>query len=147
MKRYIIGMIACVAGLLALAGCDDEREIGYKRLPGGAQSFIETYFPGREVIRAERERDDGSRDYKVLLDDGTELQFDESGRWENIDCNFSLLPDGILPEVISEHIASNYPGGTVHEVNREFGGYEISIGNGVELIYAADGSFVREERF
>ena len=33
------------------------------------------------------------------------------------------------------------------KTERAPGGYEVTIGSGLELIYSADGTFVREERY
>lgn len=49
---------------------------------------------------------------------------------------------------IAADIAARYPGAPApYKVERAMGGYEISIGSGVELIYSAAGTFVREERY
>lgn len=134
-------------GLLTWSSCsDDEKSIRYGSLPEVAQSFVETYFPSLTVIYAEREKDDGRTEYKVLLSDATELKFDEGGVWKSVDCPYGVLPDGILLPAITVHIEENYPDAVVYKVERELGGYEVSLNNGIELIYSSDGTFVREDR-
>ena len=96
-KTGMFGLWLLLSSLvLSLSGCDDEKTIGYEDLPGSARAFIEQYFPGRSVVRAQREKDDGTRQYEATLDDGTELSFDASGSWYEVDCKFSLLPEGIF---------------------------------------------------
>lgn len=144
-KMKVLGLLLFLSSL-AMLGCDDEKTIGYDELPGTARTFIERYFPGQGIAHVQREKDDGGRQYEVTLDDGTELQFDGSGNWYEVDCKFSVLPSGILPETIDGHLAANYPNVTAYKAERQVGGYEVSVGGGLELIYAADGTFVREQR-
>ena len=132
---------------LLCGGCEDEQKIPYKKLPSAARAFIETYFPGESCVSAERDRDDGRREYEARLSNGAELTFDSSGQWLEVDCKFSLLPEGIVPPAISEDVGSRYPGAGIYKIERALGGYELSIGSGLELIYSADGTFIREDRF
>ena len=64
-----------------------------------------------------------------------------------MDCKFSLLPAGIAPERIVSDLAARYPDAGIYKIERAPGGYEVTIGSGLELIYSADGTFVREERY
>lgn len=138
-----------VASLLLSTGCDrdDEQRIPYEKLPAAACTFIETYFPAESCVYAERDRDDGRREYEARLSNGAELKFDASGQWLEVDCKFSLLPAGIAPQVIVEDVAVRYPEAGIYKISRELGGYEVSISGGLDLIYAADGTFIREDRF
>ena len=88
MKISNLAVLAtCVANLLVLSGCEEVR-IPYGKLPSKAKAFIETFFPNESCIYAERERDDGRREYKVELSDGTEIGFYESGDWKSVDCKY-----------------------------------------------------------
>ena len=143
--RSLVPMLLCGAFLLLSAGCDDEKQIGYGKLPAAAQAFIEHYFPECQVVSAEREKDDGGKEYQVTLCNGTQIEFDARGDWTSVDCKFSLLPEGIIPEPIRADLATRYPEAAVHKIERQLGGYELSLSNAKQLIYAADGTFVREE--
>ena len=66
-----------------------------------ARTFIETYFPTESCVYAERDRDDGRREYEVRLSNGAEIKFDAQGQWFEVDCKFSLLPAGIVPQTIA----------------------------------------------
>lgn len=134
-----------LVGMLGLQSCDDEREISYGKLPSLARAFIETYFPDQSVSYAERDKDDGRREYSVVLSNGTEIDFDQNGDWESVDCKFSVLPEGIVPQSIAEDMAIRYLDAKAYKIERQLGGYELSIGQGRELVYAADGTFIREQ--
>ena len=140
--------VAAMAGMLAVfAGCDDEKEIKAKDLPGAAREFIAQYFPEESVLYAEKDRDDKTVTYNVRLSDGTEVEFDESGEWISVDCNLSPVPAGIVPAAIYTHLESYVPEGTqIFKIEKMWGGYEIEIRDGRDLIYDAEGNFVREDR-
>lgn len=145
--KYLAVLATVVAGLLSLAGCDDEQCISYGKLPSAARAFIETFFPTESCVYAERDRDDGRREYEARLSNGTEIKFDSSGQWIEVDCKFSLVPAGIVPEAIVTDVAVRYPDSGIYKIGRALGGYEISIGSGLELIYSSDGQFVRVDMY
>lgn len=64
MKHYAMIAAALVAGVLLFTECASMR-IPYRRLPAKAKAFIETYFPAERCVYAERDRDDGRREYEV----------------------------------------------------------------------------------
>lgn len=147
MKKRAIFLLTALVGLFMWTGCkdDDDKAIRYGNLPDGAKAFVETYFPGTSVVYAEQEKDDGRVEYTVVLNDATKIQFDAGGAWTSVDCQYGVLPDGILLPAIKTHMAENYPNAVAYKVEREMGGYEVSIDKGVELIYTSDGTFVRED--
>ena len=140
--------MAAMAGMLAvLAGCNDEKIIKVKDLPGAAREFVEQYFQDESILYAEKEKDDKVVTYNVRLSDGTEIEFDDSGVWTSVDCNLAPVPDGIVPDAILVHLESYIPGGTqIFKIEKMWGGYEIEIRDGRDLIYDAEGNFVREDR-
>ena len=147
MKKRAFLLMSMLLSLFVWSACsDDEKSIRYSSLPETAQSFVETYFPNRTVVYAEREKDDGRTEYKVLLSDATELKFNEGGVWESIDCPYGVLPDGILLPAIEVDMAGNYPDAVAYKVERELGGFDVSLNNGIDLIYSSDGTFIREDR-
>lgn len=143
----MVVLATIVASLLLSTGCerDDEQRIPYEKLPAAARTFIETYFPAESCLYAERERDDGRREYEVKLSDGTDIDFHGMGEWKKVDCGYSFLPAGIVPAAIVEDLTVRYPEAKIYKAERERGGYEIELGNGLELIYSADGTFVRAD--
>ena len=107
MKQVFVKPLLLLLVILAAASCDkDEKEIGYDALPQKARQFIAQYFPGVKCTRAVRDKDDGTTEYEAWLSDGTELDFDGQGDWTSVDCKFSALPNGILPEAIATDIAT-----------------------------------------
>ena len=122
MKHYAMIAAALVAGVLLFTECASMR-IPYRRLPAKAKAFIETYFPAERCVYAERDRDDGRREYEVKLSDGTEIDFHATGDWKKVECEYSFVPAGIVPQTITEDLARRFPGGRITEAERETGGY------------------------
>lgn len=104
------------------------------------------YFPGQTITQVQQERNDGRKSYEVTLDNGASIDFDNSGSWLSLDSKFSPLPLGFLPQALQDDLTQRYPDATVHEIDKELGGYELSLNNGWDLYYTADGIFVRQER-
>ncbi len=146
IKHYAMIATALVAGVVLFTECASMR-IAYRRLPARAKTFVETFFPGERCVYAERDRDDGCREYEVKLANGTDIDFHASGDWKKVSCEYSFLPAGIVPQAIVDDLAVRFPEARIYKVDRERGGYEITIGNGLELIYSADGTFIRAETF
>ena len=144
MKHYAMMLAALVAGVLLFTECASMR-IPYRRLPARAKAFIETYFPTESCVYAERDRDDGRREYEVKLSNGTNIDFHASGDWKKVDCEYSFLPAGIVPQAIVDDLAERFPGARISKAERERGGYKLTLGSGAEMIYAADGRFIRVE--
>ncbi|MBO8448041.1 MAG: PepSY-like domain-containing protein [Bacteroidetes bacterium] len=145
MKKLALFFAALFAGITLFQGCE-ETKIKFEKLPGAAQTFITQYFPGIDVVFAEKERDNGTRHYNVRLADGTELDFDADGNWTSVDCEYSILPSGILSSGIETYIATNYPDAKAYKVEKEFGGFEVWITGGRALVFNANGEYVRESR-
>ena len=130
---------AMVLGLLAFASCsDDDKKISYSELPANAKAIIELYFPGQTSVYTEKSKDDGTTNYDVTLNNGTEIEFDKSGNWIYVDCKYTKLPTGILPDKIADYITEKYPTASAYKVDKEYGGYQVNINNGLKLIFSAD---------
>lgn len=144
MKRIILMIVAALTGLAVLAGCESERKISSGNLPDASQSFISMHFPGLTVAYAEKDKDDGTVSYSVHLSDGTEIDFNADGEWTSVECRFSPVPDSLIPEAVRTDLQTRIPGASVYKIEKEIGGYEISVTGNRELLYDYNGTFVRE---
>ncbi|MDO4225302.1 MAG: PepSY-like domain-containing protein, partial [Bergeyella zoohelcum] len=119
-------------------------------LPQEANTFLQTHFAGVNISRIERDSDDN--DYEVYLANGYELEFNSTGIWKDVNGGTNRpLPASVLallPSGIENYRATNYPSTTIIEVEKNFTngtltGYNVDLSNGVDLIFNADGNFVR----
>ena len=92
----------------------------------------------------EKEKDHGKWEYEGLLSDGTKIDFNNKGEWKSVDCKYSTLPAGIIPDAIAADIAQRYPSQQPYKIEKETGGYEIDI-PGFDLYYSSNGKFIRAE--
>lgn len=136
--------VAALAGLAVLAGCESERKIKSGNLPDASQSFISMHFPDLTVTYAEKDKDDGTVSYSVHLSDGTEIEFNADGEWTSVECRFSSVPESLIPEAVRTDLQTRIPGASVYKIEKEPGGYEISVTGDRELLYDYNGVFVRE---
>lgn len=101
-------------------------------------------FPSATYSHVEKEKDHGKWEYEVLLSDGTKIDFNNKGEWKSVDCKYSTLPAGIIPDAIVADIAQRYPSQQPYKIEKETGGYEIDI-PGFDLYYSSNGKFIRAE--
>ena len=108
-----------------------------------AQSFIKKFFNVDDVSHIQRERDGMQMDYNVYLKGGIEIDFDHQGNLESIDCQRSSIPNGVLPELIANHILLNYPDYFAVEYVIDYRHLKVELNNGLELIFDLEGHFIR----
>ena len=141
--KYLTYIIALV---FTLSSCED-RNIKESKLPTQTREFISAYFLGVGFMHAEKEKDNGVTTYDVTLDNGVELEFAESGEWISVDCQFTVMPEGIvllLPEKLNAYLAKTHPTSLIVSIDKYMGGYEISLNNlQTDLLFTGDGTFVR----
>lgn len=134
---------------------DDEDDFGDEDiapgdLPSKIRDFISTYFPGTSIEEAEKEN---NGNYEIELSNDEKLIFDSSGNFlgraddeDNDDRDDEDIEASELPQVIRDYIATNYPNNTIIEAEREDdNSYEVTLNNGVELKFDAEGTFIEAE--
>lgn len=129
MKLFRLFSIAAICMLFAAASCAHDRIIPVTQLPAPAQTFIKTYFADKPVAYAKQ---DGPK-YEVKFNDGSEVEFDRRGNWDNVDCKYSAVPNAIVPEQIKNYVNTNYAGASITKIDKERYGYEIELSSGLEL--------------
>ena len=136
MKRIISTIAAVVLCLATATACYcDGRMIAPEKLPAAAKTFIQQSFPDAAIAFAERD----SNEYEVHLNDGTEITFDLKGNWDKVDCNFSPVPDEIVPQPIATYVEKNFPGVSIVKIDKERYGYEVELANDLELKFNKQG--------
>jgi hypothetical protein len=135
---------------------DDENEnfgdehIAISEIPQNILTFIETYFPGVQIEEAELEN---NGNYEIELENDVELIFDANGNFlgrgedENDDDEDDEdIDPADLPQNILDYISENYPDNSIIEAEKEEDGtFEVTLNNGVELIFDAESNFVSAE--
>jgi len=110
-------------------------------LPASVKAFIEQNFPQALISYAEQ---DGSINpiYEACLDDGTEIQFDNSGKWKKIDCNFRAIPNNLVPEYVANYVQINFSDAQIVKIEKEGQGYGVELNNGLDLKVSRGGAYI-----
>lgn len=130
-------------------GCDDDEDdfrqelVSYDKLPLPAQSFVSQFYPGVNVLRVEKDYDDGVVVYEVTFSNGHEVTFDSDGNWVEVDAPDGMsIPDGIVPMTIQQYLDTNYPNYGVNDLSKTAFGYEVELTTGLDLMFDRVGNFI-----
>ncbi len=141
MKK-IFAVLATV--MISLTACADRhQQIDYPKLPVQAQAFIQTYFNHADIAYIERERDGIHYEYSVYLKNATEIDFDNHGNLQSIDCKVSPVPAGIVPELIVNFVSLHHPDHFIVEYAVDYRRLKVELSNGLDLEFDLEGNFIR----
>jgi hypothetical protein len=131
MKKFFLMLMMCfISTSVCLA---DDHPIPVSSLPQQVHTFLAQHFKGKNIIYAERDRDDGKLRYEVHLSDGTEVTFDKGGDWDKIDCEYNVaVPQELIPDAV-KNCVKQYPNAVVTKVDKERYGYDVELSNGLEI--------------
>lgn len=141
MKRVVFYFALIFVALLGEACQSADRVVPFDQLPESAQSFIKTHFPDLSVSVVIQEH----RSYEVRLADGSEVEFDRSGDWDNVDCAPHAVPQTIvslLPAAIPTYIATSFPNDHVVSIDKNRRNFEIELSNDLDLKFSKEGKFL-----
>lgn len=135
MKRITLSLTALMMAT-GMAFADDDKPITVEQLPSAAQAFITNHFSDVKIAYAKMESDlFEKKNYEVVLTNGSKVEFDSKGEWEAMECNFSQVPDGIVPQQIADYVTTHYPDEKIVGIDRDRNGYEVDLSNKVELTF------------
>ena len=132
MKK-VISVLAVLLLALGVACAKVDRPIKIEELPATAQNLLKTYFSNSKISFAKVDDEILSKEYEVMLTDGTKIEFDGKGDWESIDCKYGAVPMAIVPNQIKDYITKNYPDVAVLKLDRDGRYYEVLLSNRLEL--------------
>ena len=102
---------------------------------------MKEHFAQNKVVTALHDRDITDNDYTVMLDNGTKIEFDGSGKWESVKSRGAALPASVVPAKIAEYVKANYSPYTIEKIERKRYGYEVELSNDLDMKFTADGKF------
>lgn len=118
------------------------------RLPFSARSFLSKHFPELMVVSV---FEDVDGDYKVSLENSTEISFNRKGVWTELRVyKKNMIPETILtmlPNKMVRYVEKNYEGQYIRRVEKKSYGFRIKLNkpNNVELTFTKNGDFLSEE--
>ncbi|MBO5018562.1 MAG: PepSY-like domain-containing protein [Alistipes sp.] len=137
MRRlFLTAMSIILTAMGAMAMIDnDERAIKYEELPAEARSFIAKHFPNEQPSYTIEDREFTHTEYKVVMASGVKIEFDGDGKWTEVDCRYTKVPEAIVPKKIADYVKANYPTSKIFEITKERNEWEVKITGGLELTF------------
>ena len=93
-------------------------------------------------------------DYETVLENGTEINYNSMGEWEEINFKWNPIPQSFLselPKKIINFIEENYPDETIHKIERKHFGrkdliYRIQFHkpNDIEISFSQEGDLISD---
>lgn len=113
-------------------------------LPAEARVIINKYYPktGIHHIKIESKLFGGD-DYEVVLNNGTEIEFDSKGSLKEIDCGATAVPEGLVLKPIRDYVAKNFKGRKIVSLDVDRNSYDVELSDGTDLEFDRSGNFKR----
>ena len=112
-------------------------------LPQNAQQTLRKAFPKSQVTRVKVDKSIlGSKEYEVILNNGTEIEFDNEGDWKEVDCGRQAVPAMFVLKSIQNYVRNNYKGQAIIKVDKDKNRYEVELVNGTDLEFDRAGNFL-----
>lgn len=142
-KKIMIALVA-VLGIQTAAVAKDIYARDASVLPKAAQAVIDKNFKAKvNVVKIEKSLGRVS-DYEVILTDGTEIEFDRDGNWQNVEVGVSgSVPTAFVLTPISQYVKKNHPGQKIVGIERDHGGFDVELTNGIDMKFNKAGQFIR----
>ena len=140
MKTKLLYAIA--AFMFSAAFYAQEVPVMENDLPAEAKAFLKDHFKSG-FHHAIKEVANRKVTYDVVLNDNTEIGFTEAGRWKEVDGKGKGIPSTFLQPQIIDYIKQTYPGQPITGIELDDLGYEVSLGNGMDLKFNVRGVFVK----
>lgn len=145
MKKAMMllaGLWMLAAGTEAQAQ-HDRRQTRFADLPAAAQQFVKENFGNTQISHIKSEGRMIDRDYQVTFADGSKIEFDKNGQWDEIWTRYGKIPASVLPAGIRTYLREHYPDLPLRRVERDRKGYELELGSGLELDFSPNGRLLK----
>ena len=142
MKTIKFFMVALISLVTATTCFADDRMILPEQLPAAAKTFIQTHYSGAKILFASKDLDGLSKHYEVHLNDGTQLDFDSKGNWDKVENHMKPVPAALVPQPIATYVKANFPGEIIVKIDKERHGYDVELGNDLELKFNKKGMII-----
>ena len=133
--RILMIAICCMMSFNIVANAGNDKPINVNELPAKAQTLLSKHFKGQKVMLATIESGVVSRNYDVVLRNGTKLEFDKKGDLTEIDCKQGIVPSQLIPQPIKNYLKENYRGEAVRKIEWNKKEYEVELTNGIDLTF------------
>lgn len=140
MKKVYILFLSVLLGAASYA--DDIFTQDISALPQTTRAMISKYFPdvGLRGIKIDKEWT-SIKEYKVMLADGTALEFAANGVFKAAE-NVAGLAQSLIPSAVSAYVSENYAGNKIVGIEAKPYGLEVSLSNSTDLKFDKQNKFI-----
>lgn len=121
-----------------------ERQILQSELPAEAKTFMAAHFKN-PFHHATKEIEGRRITYEVVLDNDTEIEFSEAGKWIEVSGKNNPVPTSFIQKQILDYVKINYPKEAITNIERTDSAYMVEVSTGTDLKFDARGTFVKIE--
>ncbi|MEJ5145123.1 PepSY-like domain-containing protein [Sphingobacterium sp. MYb388] len=141
-KIKTMAIVALVA--LSTVSYAQKKVINSNQLPANAQTFIKNNFASNQITSTIEEKENLlSKEYQVILNNGTKIEFDKSGNWEEVDGHNNAIPLKFVPKSIQNYVTKSFPNTHIVKIKKSSRKFEVEISNGLELEFNKKGQFTK----
>ena len=140
MKSTLLQLSLCF--LLLLGACSKESVIPEEKQPSSIKEYVERHFPDLAILQVVKDRDGLGITYEVTLEDSFYLEFNRKGEVKEIK-GATRLPDSAVPEKVLSYVNEKYPDRFIRSWELDDNRQEVTLDNGLELVFSKDGDFLR----
>ena len=130
-KSFFVALTALVCSLSACA--DNDQLITFAQLPEAAQATVKQYFDEGNIAFCTMDREWFGKEYKVQFNDGSEIKFEGDGSLHKVDCKYQAVPEALVPEVVRQQVAAQFPQAMIIEWGKDDRGWKAELNNKLEL--------------
>lgn len=144
LKKTILSIIALVISVIA-ATASDRIYHDDSTLPTPAKAMLVKNFKAKvSIVKVDKDFGRVS-EYEVVLTDGSEITFDRSGNWKEIETSYDKeVPSAFIPKPMSEYVKKNHKGAKIVGLEKKGSrGYEVALSDGIEARFDSQGNFLR----
>ncbi|MEI0538370.1 PepSY-like domain-containing protein [Brachyspira pulli] len=133
---FVSLMVLSVSSLFA-----DDWVVPVSQLPANARSFIQKVFPDAQIFKVEKD----GRKFDVKLSNGVSIDFLANGEWENIDSEYTPIPESAFPPAVIKALKASYPQAAIIDAEKEWGNYKIKLNNMMEVMVSGNGQIMGQK--
>lgn len=138
--KNIVSVILIALGTSVFA---QDQIVTFNQLPTKGQNFISKYFQKVQVSTVILDNDYISKDYDVVLTNGTKIEFDGKGNWKEVDGKRNAIPTTFIPQSILNYVNKSFPNTKIIKIEKNRFSYDVELTNGLDLEFDSKGNFVR----
>lgn len=143
MKQMNKLIMVVALAILSLNVSAQDKVVPFGKLPKKAQTFVSTYYDVNQVSYVVLDKEFLSTSYKVKLNNGIEIEFDDKGQWTEVDAELKAVPSEIVSPKILAYVKKSFPNNEIVQIARDSRKIEVELTNGIDLVFNKKGDFIR----